>query len=123
MIFHNVARDDEGRPVNFDGYRPGAPLVRVFEYDHPHPGQPERIAEAAFFLFNVDPGFMQPAEYEIGQRYRARQLRSLSVGDIVMVGQVALAVEPVGFRPVDGGQLNEVHEEHYGTVPLPKPHG
>ncbi|MBO0759066.1 MAG: hypothetical protein J2P54_24750 [Bradyrhizobiaceae bacterium] len=117
-IFHNVARDEAGRPVNFDGYATGAPLVRVFEYDHPRVESVEQIAEHAFYLFNVDPDYMQPDDYEIARRYRDRELRSLSTGDVILADDAALAIEPIGFRPIEGGQLNEVHEEHYGTTPL-----
>jgi hypothetical protein len=118
-IFHNMAQDEAGgRPVNFDGYAAGAPLVRVFEYDHPRAESVQQIAEHAFFLFNVDPCHMQPDDYEIARRYRVRHLRSLSAGDVILAEDSALAIEPIGFRPIEGGQLNEVHEEHYGTTPL-----
>ena len=117
-IFHNVARDEAGHPANFDGYTAGAPLVRVFEYDHPRAEPVEQIAEHAFYLFNVDPCHMQPDDYEIALRYRARQLRSLSAGDVILADDAALAIDPIGFRPIEGGQLNEVHENHYGSTPL-----
>ena len=42
----------------------------------------------------------------------------LSVGDIVAVGEVPLAVAKVGWTPVSGG-LNEVRTREHGTVPLP----
>jgi hypothetical protein len=117
-IFHNVARDEAGRPVNFDGYAASAPLVRVFEYDHPRAESVEQIAEHAFYLFNVDPGYMQPDDYEIARSYRDRELRALSTGDVILADDAVLAIEPIGFRPIEVGQLNEVHEVHYGTTPL-----
>jgi hypothetical protein len=117
-IFHNVTRDETGRPVNFDGYAAGAPLVRVFEYDHPRAESVEQIAEHAFHLFNVDPRFMQPDDHDIARSYRDRDLRSLSTGDVILAGDAALALDPIGFRPIEVGQLNEVHENHYGSTPL-----
>jgi hypothetical protein len=117
-IFHNVTRNEEGRLVNFDRYATGAPLVRVFAYDSFRADSAEKLAENAFYLFNVDPCFMQPDDYEIARSYRDRGLRSVSVGDVIMVGGAAFTVERTGFGALDTGQLNEVHEEHYGTIPL-----
>jgi magnesium chelatase family protein len=41
-----------------------------------------------------------------------------SKGDVVVIGEVALAVAGVGWTPVRGG-LNEVRTSEYGTRPLP----
>ena len=41
----------------------------------------------------------------------------LSVGDIVTVGEVALAVAPAGWEPVCG-RLAEVRVDEHGTYPL-----
>jgi hypothetical protein len=117
-IFHNVARDEKDQPVNFDGYAAGAPLVRVLEYDSLRTYSAEKLAEEAFYLFNVDPCFMQPDDCEIARRYRERDLRSVSVGDVIMVGGAAITVERTGFGSIDAGQLNEVYEEHHGSIPL-----
>ena len=55
----------------------------------------------------------------------ARRLRNtaepsgeLSVGDVVAVGEVGLAVGRVGWTLVRGG-LNEVRTDEHGTHPLP----
>lgn len=55
----------------------------------------------------------------------ARRLRNtagpsgeLSVGDVVAVGEAALAVARAGWTPVRGG-LNEVRAGEHGTHPLP----
>ncbi len=52
-IWHNVARDGEGRPTAMlDGYRPGDPVVRVFTYQADPAGRdPEQIAEEAFAIY------------------------------------------------------------------------
>jgi hypothetical protein len=42
----------------------------------------------------------------------------LSVGDVVAVGEVPLAVASVGWTLVRGG-LNEVRTDEHGTRPLP----
>jgi hypothetical protein len=42
----------------------------------------------------------------------------LSVGDIVCAGEVALAVDRIGWTPVHGG-LTEVRTCEHGTGPLP----
>jgi hypothetical protein len=44
----------------------------------------------------------------------------LSVGDIVCVGEVPLAVGRIGWAPVHGG-LTEVRTREHGTNPLPEP--
>jgi hypothetical protein len=57
----------------------------------------------------------------------ARRLRNtaepsgeLSVGDVVAVGEVGLAVGRAGWTPLRGG-LNEVRTDEHGTHPLPAP--
>ena len=42
----------------------------------------------------------------------------LSVGDLVAVGEVPLAVARLGWTPVSGG-LNEARTDEHGTHPLP----
>jgi hypothetical protein len=117
-IFHNVARDGEGRPTGMlDGYQPGDPVVRVFTYQADPAGRSaEAIAEEAFAICNGHPG--DPDGEELSRRYYARQLRSLSVGDVVAVGEAGLAVGRVGWTLVRGG-LTEVRTSEHGTHPLP----
>jgi hypothetical protein len=119
-IFHNLARDPEGRHTAFtDGYRPGDPMVRVFTYQAEADGRsPEAMAEAAFEAFNADPDMLAGVQRDLATRYRRRMLRSLSVGDVVAIGEAALAVGRAGWTPVRGG-LNEVRASEHGTHPLP----
>ena len=57
----------------------------------------------------------------MSRRYYQRELRSLSVGDVVAVGEVALAVaRPAGWEPVTG-PVNAVRTCEHGTRPLPAP--
>jgi hypothetical protein len=119
-VYHNVARDSGGRRVNFDGYQQGHPLVPVFTYDIDLLGgglaERRRIAEAAFEAFNADPEMLQGKQRQLAASYRERRLRSLSVGDVVRVGGIALACAPVGFREI-GGDLNEARVSEPGTHP------
>jgi len=55
---------------------------------------------------------------DLSRRYYERELRSLSVGDVVAVGEAGLAVGRVGWTPVRGG-LAEVRTAEHGTRPLP----
>jgi hypothetical protein len=117
-IWHNAARDGEGRPTGMlDGYRPGNPVVRVFAYQaNPAGRAPEQIAEEAFAICNGHPRDADGAD--LARRYYERELRSLSVGDVVAVGEAGLAVGRVGWILVRG-DLNEVRTGEHGTRPLP----
>jgi hypothetical protein len=77
-VFHNVARDGDGRPTGMlDGYRPGDPVVRVFTYQADPAGRsPEEIAEEAFAIGNGHP--RDADGEELARRYYERELRSLS---------------------------------------------
>jgi hypothetical protein len=86
------------------GYRPGDDITQVFAYTlDTEPGEitPEVIgalAEQAFRMFNGFP--ITPWELAQTQRYRAGGNRSLSVGDVVVFGEVALTCEPFDWTPV-----------------------
>jgi hypothetical protein len=115
-IWHNVASDGQGRHTAMrDGYQPGDPMVRVFAYQAT-PGRPAgEIAEEAFAIFNDHP--RDAAGADLACAYYGRRLRSLSKGDVVVAGEVALAVGSVGWIPVRGG-LTEVRTSQHGTRPL-----
>jgi hypothetical protein len=55
-----------------------------------------------------------------GPRNTAELSGELSVGDVVAVGEVPLAVGRIGWTLVRGG-LNEVRTDEHGTRPLPAP--
>lgn len=120
-VYHNVARGPDNRHINFDGYQPGQPLVPVFVYDVDllDGGMEELllIAETAFEALNADPDRLPARTRELATRYRARSLRSLSVGDVLRLGDTALACDPVGFRQVPA-ELNEVRVSEHGTHPI-----
>ena len=120
-IWHNVAVDGQGHHTGMlDGYQPGDPMVRVFTYQADPAGRlPEDIAEEAFAICNGHPHDTRGAD--LAEQYYQRRLRSLSVEDVVAVGEVALAVErPAGGDPVRGS-LTEVRTDEHGTHPLPPP--
>ena len=73
-IWHNVARDGEGRPTGMlDGYQPGDPMVRVFTYQADPAGRdPEEIAEEAFAICNGQPRDAGGRPAEMARRYRDR---------------------------------------------------
>jgi hypothetical protein len=121
-IWHNVAFDGQGlHTAMLDGYQPGDPMVRVFAYQADPAGRPpEEIADEAFDTFNDHP--RDAAGADLACAYYGRRLRSLSVGDIVAVGEVNLAVERAGWTPVTG-PLAEVRTSEHGTHPLPGPAG
>jgi hypothetical protein len=77
-IFHNVARDGDGRPTGMlDGYQAGDPMVRVFTYQADPAGRhPEQLAEEAFAICNGHPH--GPEGEELARCYYQRELRSLS---------------------------------------------
>jgi hypothetical protein len=119
-IWHNVALDGQGHHTGMlDGYQPHDPVVRVFTYRADPAGRaPEEIAEEAFGNCNDHP--RDARGQDLARRYYKRELRSLSVGDVVAVGDVGLAVGRVGWALVRGG-LNEVRTSEPGTRPLPAP--
>jgi hypothetical protein len=55
-----------------------------------------------------------------GFRSTAEPSGELSKGDVVVVGEVALAVASIGWAPVSG-RLDEVRTREHGTSPLPLP--
>jgi hypothetical protein len=94
-IFHKTDRDNI-----FDPYEPGHAVEKVFEFEAELPtdldpdGARVEVAERAFAAFNGQP---DPEWFEHTQAYYAQENRSLSVGDLVVVGDVVLAVDRFGF--------------------------
>jgi hypothetical protein len=117
-IWHNVAHEaGQGRHIAMvDGYRPGDPMVCVFTYEADPAGGPETVAEDAFGIFNGHP--RRASDADLARAYYQRELRSLSKGDVVVVGEVPLAVASAGWVLVRGA-LNEVCADEHGTHPLP----
>jgi hypothetical protein len=117
-IWHNVARDQQDRHTGMlEGYHPGDPMVRVFTYQADPAGlSPEEIAEEAFAIGNGHPSDARGAD--LARRYYERELRSLSVGDLVVAGEAALVCERAGWARLRGG-ITEARIDEHGTHPLP----
>lgn len=108
-VLHNVGDD------HFFGYADGSPLVPVFKGTHrTAQADPQAIAEELFAAFN-DGGHLPCAE-ELAAAYYARRLRSLSVGDVVLVGEAAMAADRFGFRPVAAAAANVLTSWHEDAV-------
>lgn len=78
-------------------YHAGDHLLQalVFECGFPACGSVDRLLDIVYEQLNID----EPkADWAID--YRARRNRSLSVGDVVVVGEQAWAVTSWGFTPV-----------------------
>jgi hypothetical protein len=115
-IWHNVTRHPDGRHSGFAGFTPGDQMVKVFTYDTPATGRsPASIAEDSFAAFNNAPCSDDAAA--LARQYRQRRLRSLSVGDMVVVGETALTVASAGFTPLRGTFTPVCVHEH-GTHPI-----
>lgn len=123
-IYHNVARDHDGHMIHFLGYEQGHPLVPVFDadIDLSHPDW-ANLPEAIFEACNVDVDQIDGPMRSLARAYRERRLRSLSVGDVVVIGdgddRIALKVAQMGFSPVPTAELNVVNETDHGTEPWP----
>jgi hypothetical protein len=117
-IWHNVTRDAEGRHAGFGGFTPGDQMVKVFTYDLLPGGSRDltAIAENAFAIGNGAPG-LDSRGAELAARYARRMLRSVSVGDMVVVGETALTVASAGFAPLRG-TFTPVRVHERGTYPI-----
>jgi len=119
-IYHNISRDaffglntvltDDGKAT-----QPGThPLVKVYAYeiDMWKAGGFEALWKA----LNVgdDPEFngdMPLADVLLAQAYRERKLRSLSVGDVVRVGNRWFTVASAGWTEVKAAELQILDTE------------
>ena len=101
-VLHN---SDRGR---FFGYEEGDALVRVFDLSVSASGV-EAACEVVFAVANSYPGelFCDATYADIVAEYRAAGLRSLSVGDVLIIAddtgvKTAWACAPAGFDQLDG---------------------
>ena len=101
-VLHN---SDRGR---FFGYEEGDALVRVFDLSVSASGV-AAACEVVFAVANSYPGelFCDASYAEVVAEYRAAGLRSLSVGDVLIVAdhtevKTAWACAPAGFDQLDG---------------------
>jgi hypothetical protein len=103
--------------VGHNGYQPGQALVPVFQAEVPDSLRPEDAAQRMYntsrnlTIFGTEDG-------DLAAAYLARKLRPLSIGDVVDVGGMMLAVAYGGFTPVTG-EIRRTWVPYPGTVPLP----
>lgn len=105
-ILHNVTRDHVGRLEGFDGIRDGHRFVEVFTFDTDVTGD---VYEYAYRVTNAPPEILNDTERAIEADYRTHRVRSVSVGDIVIVDGAAKTVASFGFKDVDLATV-KVHE-------------
>lgn len=115
LVEHNEARDEKGHFTGWEGYDPArAQLRRVFELEFefdPLVGEnaddyQRRACEWIFRLFNAPEDMLTSEEHGWTERYRGLRLRSLSVGDVILMSADggswrAWAVGPDAFAEVD----------------------
>lgn len=95
-VFLNENAFDRERPFSADGFQRGDKLRLAVQYDTSDVDQyPTYQADVAFHLFNEG----DPADLRV-HYYRAKGNRSLSVGDVVQVGDVLYTCERIGWRVV-----------------------
>jgi hypothetical protein len=119
VVFHNIATDDVGRSEAWLGYRPGHPLVPVYVLERLEVEQsPSAVAEMIYHLLNVgdDPQFGIPHPDAVA--YRTAKNRSLSVGDVVLVGDEWWACASMGFERIEAPRWLAVGVGKHGTTPL-----
>lgn len=95
-ILHNVTKDDDGRLVGFFGLKPGHQLKTVFTYE-----ATVRDGYEHAYEFTNEPIPSSDLNSVLVREYRSRKLRSLSVGDVVIVDGVPQTVKSFGYGPID----------------------
>jgi hypothetical protein len=86
-------------PHHFFGYEPKHPVRQVFTYTTAT--TPDDAAEEAMRLFNMDLEWLSGWDRETATTYRLGQLRSLSVGDVLRIGETWWACARDGFALLD----------------------
>jgi hypothetical protein len=112
-IWHDVTRDPEGRHTGFSGFIPGHQMVNVFTYDTPASGRsPARDRRGRVRRLQRRPQLR--GSRRTGPGVPAAALWSLSVGDMAVAGETALAVAFAGFARLRG-TFNPVRVHEHGT--------
>jgi len=97
-IYHGAFRDED---VN----------KRVFTYMDWGDSKVNFILDKAFKMFNAPPEVLDEDELEIMEQYRKKQLRSLSVGDVVQVEDVKYVCQSFGWKKKEEYDLEIAAEE------------
>ncbi len=127
VIFHNIATDFAGRNLGMvEGYDVGHPLVPVFRCaasDLTESTDSNLICEAAFHVFNVgdDPAMGQVST--AGVTYRRWKNRSLSVGDVVQIGDEFFSCQRQGWKVIPMPKWIVRSASAYGSVAMAERYG
>jgi hypothetical protein len=123
-VFHNTTPDERGNLCKgmLDGYDHGDALVPVFTTTTERAGGTAAdmaTLEEIFHLLNVgaDPDFGTPDERAVA--YRRNRNRSLSVGDVVAIGQRWYACARIGWAQITEPAADDIsYDSHEGTTSL-----
>jgi len=87
-----------------DGYKDGDPLELAVKYEMPYGDEIDGIEDAPGIAGILNQAFSElnrdDPSTDWAKDYRDRGMRSLSVGDVVAVGELAYACDSVGWRTV-----------------------
>jgi hypothetical protein len=88
-------------------------FVNCAWYNNSAPVQIMRILEWIFEELNIG------EKTDLAKQYRAKQLRSLSVGDVVAIGEMAFACESAGWEKITTEELNKaiIWDDTIGGLP------
>jgi len=96
-----------GRPYSEAAYQDGDAVQAVFAFDAPQEVAAAGAEAACEFAFAVCNSYPQEAfgvareHLELVAAYRKRRNRSLSVGDVVVVGEVAYCCDRFGWQRLE----------------------
>jgi hypothetical protein len=110
QVFLNTSRDAYNGFIN-DYSPPSVHLALKIQLDdtiahNVFDGAPVQALELVFDQLNMG------ADYRWAMQYRADGNRSLSTGDVVVIGETAWAVEDFGWRRITTDQLLDAINQH-----------
>lgn len=114
-VYHNIATDDVGRLVAMmDGYQVGHPLVPVAQFKADALegvlGTAALVLEAVYRELNIG------EQGSVAHAYRARGNRSLSVGDVVRIGENRFACASFGWKQIEEPTWFALGVRRHGTT-------
>jgi hypothetical protein len=108
-IWHNVNRDSNRMPTGFmRGYHPGDDMCPVFTFAW---ADDKDVLDYCFHVFNAPEEYLEKEDRKLAERYRANRLRSLSVGDVVQVGDRFWTCRAIGWDYMGQGVSLNVSED------------
>jgi hypothetical protein len=80
-------------------------LRQVFSYEIPTTSDAYALADEAFAAFNAPLELLNPTYRAIAEAYRAAGNRSLSVGDVLRIGDTWLACASAGWVELESAPV------------------